>query len=219
MAKNSITIRTYLLSFCEDELGLTSGYGVKNSGFNGDWAHYNEIIDEHYQKVFDNMSLTIEIKDKEDIETFKKDFCKRFYNSEIGFEVWAQFEVALEAALNSTCYNLLKFYNLIRNMGIEDMKETSNMKSTSDAASKLKALLNNTPKTDLAIIFDDFEQAKLIKYADSIQEQYSNQTGNNTSIGSNTLPLFQLYNYFAQLPDIEEQIFNILENKIFCQIY
>lgn len=219
MSKYVITIRSFLLSHCQDENGLYNGYGVKNEGYFGDWKHYNEIVDTYYNKVFENMHLTIEEKDKEDIAIFKKDFCKNFYNREIGFEVWSQFQVALESELNSDCYNLLKFYNLIRNLDVEKMKETNNMTTTSDGDSSQKALVNTNPANDLSIVYDDINTASLIKYANQIQENYGKQSGKSNSVGSNTMPLFQLYNFFARLPDIESMIFNMLDDKLFMQIF
>lgn len=216
MGVYSITIRTFLLSFVEDENGLTDGYGVVNNGYFSDYRHYKEIIDTYYHKVFENMDLTIETKYKEDIETIKRDFCKRFYNREIGYETWAQFEVALEEKLNTTCFNLLKFYNLIRDMTVEDLAQTNNSTSTSAGDSKTLSLTSTQPQKDLSIIYDG---SSIIRYADLIAENYGEQKQNANVVGSNTLPKFQLYNYFAQLPDIEEQIFNILDDKIFMGLF
>lgn len=45
---------------------------------NGDFLHYNTIIDQTYNELFKDMELVNGVSDN-----FKKEFCKHFYNREI----------------------------------------------------------------------------------------------------------------------------------------
>ena len=58
---------------------------------NGDFLHYNVIIDQTFNELFKDMHLNQYVDDD-----FKKLFCQRFYNREIGFETFARFQVFLE---------------------------------------------------------------------------------------------------------------------------
>lgn len=215
MATYSVTIRTYLLSFFKDEFGAHAGNGVKNDELAGDFYHPNEIIDQTYNELFKHMDLSLPLHD-----TIKKDFLKRFYNREIGFEVMSQFIIQLEQMLNTTCYNLIKFWSLVRDMPEEEWLQTANMSGTSKASGDSKSLgiTSTQPQGDLAIIYPSGDG--VIKYADALGENYGNQSQESltNTVGSNTRPKWEMYNYYATLTDIEEQIFNHCE-LLFMQVF
>ena len=120
MSRYTITIRQYLLSHMKDDEGRANGYLTKDNDIYGDFWSMNEVIDKTYETVFQQMQLIVPIDDY-----FKKAFCRRFYNCEIGFEVWAQFLTRLEDTLNTTCYNLFKFRSSLMTMSEEDAKSVA----------------------------------------------------------------------------------------------
>lgn len=216
MSKYSITIGDFLLSHMTDSRGFPNGYGVINDNPWGEFYHYNEVIDKTYQYVFQDMNISIELP-----EQFQKDFCKRFYNREIGFEVWSQFQMHLETALNSTCYNLLKFYDELRNMEIKEALKTMDITTDTEAKLNTKGLSlgETTPEKDLSILYPTGEG--VIKHADQLAENYGNNDseGHNHTYGFSGRTPFEMANFFAGLTDVEEQIFNILDDMLFMQVY
>lgn len=211
MSRYTITIRQYLLSHMKDDEGNANGYLTKDDDFYGDFWSMNEVIDKTYEHVFKQMNLIVPIDDY-----FKKAFCKRFYNSEIGFEVWAQFLTKLEDTLNTTCYNLFKFREALMSMDIDEAKKTMNMVNTQIGNSDSLGIANTSPQTDLNIIYPNDEG--IIKYADALQENHSKNAGTNTTVGSNISP-FLAMNMYANITPIDEAIFNIIDRKCFIQVY
>lgn len=201
----------------KNSFGEPNGQGVKNDGLKGDFYHMNEVLDVTYNKPFEKMRLHKIVDDAMD-EDFRRAFCKRFYNREIGFEVFAQFFTALEDAFNTTCFNFFKFRKELMDMNIEDVGQTTNVTSSSKGNSKQLALQQTTPKENLSIIYPG-SPGDIIEYADGIGENYGEQDGQSTTKGSNTRPLFELLNYYAQLAPIDEQIFNICDQKCFMQLF
>lgn len=211
MSRYTITIRQFLLSHMTDEDGNQNGYLTKDNDFYGDFWSMNEVIDKTFEHVFKQMHLIIPIDDY-----FKKAFCKRFYNSEIGFEVWAQFITKLEDTLNTTCFNLFKFRNALMNMSEEEAKKTMNMAVTQMGNSDSLGIANTSPQTDLNIIYPNEEG--IIKYADALQENHSKNTGTSTTVGTNMSPFLAMHMY-ANISPIDEVIFNIIDRRCFIQLY
>lgn len=211
MSRYTITIRQYLLSHMKDDEGRANGYLTKDNDFYGDFWSMNEVIDKTYETVFQQMQLIVPIDNY-----FKKAFCRRFYNCEIGFEVWAQFLTRLEDTLNTTCYNLFKFRSSLMTMSEEDAKKTMNMITTQLGNSDSLGIANTSPQTDLSIIYPDDEG--VIKYADALQENHSKNSGSSTTMGTNLSPFLAL-NMYANITPIDEIIFNIIDRRCFIQVY
>lgn len=218
------TIRDFLLSHYKDEQGFKKGYGTDPTDINGSFAHMNDVINQTYEKVFENMYLPSGITLD---GGFKRDFCKRFYNKFIEHEVFAQFFTALEDCLCTDCYTMLRLYTEIRNMPIDDMLDNIEVKNDTDSEYTAKTgnlgIFANQPKTDLAIIYPA-EDGGVIRYADTLQENYGNSTagskGNSGTRGRNTsMSKFELMNYLAQIPDIQMRIFNIIETRCFSKVF
>lgn len=217
MARYSATIRTFLLSHMTNDFDEPNGQGVKNDGLKGDFYHYNEVIDKTHNRIFEKMNFHPVVGSAID-NNFEREFCKRFYNMEIGYEVFAQFFIALENTFNTTCFNFFKFRLELMQMSLEDSRLTMDVSSTANGDSRNLALTATTPQEDLSIIYPG-NAGDVIKYADAIGENYGKNTGESTTKGSNTRPLFELLNYHAQLTPIDEQIFNIVEQRCFMQIF
>lgn len=206
----SITLRTFLLS------KTSKGYTVDEKG---DFYHYNEIIDETYNELFKDMNLTLEVS-----ERFKKDFCKYFYNREIGFEVFAQFQNKLENCLNNECFNLLKNLEYIRNMSIDDMLQNINITNDGVNNSKAKnlALFENKPENRLNIIYNQNNiNETVIEYANNLNENHSLGSSDTLSHtkGFTGMNKFNALNEFNYNTDIQAQIFNIIDKKCFSQVF
>lgn len=211
MSRYTITIRQYLLSHMKDESGNPNGYLTKDDDFYGDFWSMNEVIDKTFQTVFSQMQLIIPIDDY-----FKKAFCRRFYNSEIGFEVWAQFLTRLEDTLNTNCFNLFKFRYTLMNMSEEEAKKTMNMMTTQLGNTDALGIVNTSPQTDLSIIYPS--DTGTIKYADALQENHAKTNGTSTTMGTNMSP-FLAMNMYANITPIDEIIFNIIDKRCFMQVY
>ena len=107
------TIATFLKSRYRNPVsGRLDGLAVDEDG---NFLHYNTIIDDTYNEFFKDMNLVDGVS-----ENFKKEFCKHFYNREIGLETFARFQVALEDVLNNECFNLFKYLAEIRNKAIKE---------------------------------------------------------------------------------------------------
>lgn len=174
MSNYTITIRTFLLSHFKDEHGKRNGYGLD---IDGNFYHPNVIINNTYNKVFEQMELHPHVS-----EEFKKAFCKRFYNSEIGFETWARFNIALEQVLNNDCYNLFKVLNDLRNLTDDDI--TKNMvienNSNTNANNKAVNLVETRAGESKEIIFT--ENYGIIEHANNVAETHSKQDVDNSSV-------------------------------------
>lgn len=209
MSRYTVTIRTFLLSRFVDEFGKKNGLSVSPDG---DYYHMNTIIDETYNEVFKDMQL-LEAVDTQ----FKKEFCRRFYNREIGYETFARFQVAFEGFLNTTCFNLFKFRATLMNMEIEDSTLTNNTTSTATGDSKSLAITSTQPQNDLAILYP--EGTGTIRYADALGENYGNQDSSTNVVGTNGRPLFEQLSLNAQIVPIDEQIFLKADQTLFMQVY
>lgn len=241
------TLRQYLLSKYVDENGEPIGYSTTPDIY-GDFHHYNDVIDHTYKTVFQNMRLRVTIDDD-----FKKEFCKRFYVKQIGFETFAPFFLHVETMLNNECFNLFKLRDEIRNMipedmlkttdvwnighyeGTSDTDQTSNSETNAKQDNDTLQIQSNTPEKDTSIIYPNKEG--YIKNASALGETHGKNEGNsktdnkadshtknksdttNHSIGYVTRPRFEMMNLFARFTDVNTQIFNIIEQECFLQIF
>lgn len=182
---------------------------------NGDFLHYNTIIDDTYNELFKDMHLVDGIS-----ENFKKEFCKHFYNREIGLETFARFQVALEDVLNNECFNLFKYLTEIRNKAIKELNQSMNIDTVGNQKADGQALqiANTTPQERKEILFT--ERYGVIEYADNLVENHQKNnadTKSNVSGWSGSSLAERLQNN-AELKDIQFQIFNICD-KLFLQVF
>ena len=98
----TVTIASFLKSRYKNPLtNQLDGLAVDEDG---NFLHYNVIIDQTFNEVFKDMHLIPEVTDN-----FKKEFCKHFYNREIGLETFARFQNAIGCTQASEfCYNPLR---------------------------------------------------------------------------------------------------------------
>lgn len=161
-----------------NDAGMQRAFGTNVLDFNGDFLHPNEIINKTYNEIFDPMELSVELDDH-----FKKAFCKRFWNSNIGGTgTFGGFFPILEDCLDSDCHNLLYFYNFLRYPSEEDLLTTIDLENDGDqdGTSAGLQIMQNTPKNDLNIIYDDSDtDNRIIRYASALQEQHSRQNAKN----------------------------------------
>lgn len=181
----------------------------------GNFLHYNQIIDQTYNELFKDMHLNDTITDE-----FKKEFCKYFYNREIGLETFARFQVALENVLNVECFNLFKFMKEIRNKSIDDLNKSIDMRTDADSNGDNQGLglLQSRPDDRLEAVFTD--KYGVIKYADNLQEnhgKFENENHSHTT-GWNGSSLFDRLQGYATTQDLMYQIFLVCE-KLFLQIF
>lgn len=182
---------------------------------NGDFLHYNTIIDDTYNELFKDMHLVEGVS-----ENFKKEFCKHFYNREIGLETFARFQVALEDVLNNECFNLFKYLAEIRNKAIKELNQSMNIDTVGNQKADGQALqiANTTPQERKEILFT--ERYGVIEYADNLVENHQKNnadTKSNVSGWSGSSLAERLQNN-AELKDIQFQIFNICD-KLFLQVF
>ena len=182
---------------------------------NGDFLHYNTIIDGTYNELFKDMHLVDGVS-----ENFKKEFCKHFYNREIGLETFARFQVALEDVLNNECFNLFKYLAEIRNKAIKELNQSMNIDTVGNQKADGQALqiANTTPQERKEIVFT--ERYGVIEYADNLVENHQKNnadTKSNVSGWSGSSLAERLQNN-AELKDIQFQIFNICD-KLFLQVF
>lgn len=181
----------------------------------GDFLHYNTIIDGTYNELFKDMHLVDGVS-----ENFKKEFCKHFYNREIGLETFARFQVALEDVLNNECFNLFKYLAEIRNKAIKELNQSMNIDTVGNQKADGQALqiANTTPQERKEILFT--ERYGVIEYADNLVENHQKNnadTKSNVSGWSGSSLAERLQNN-AELKDIQFQIFNICD-KLFLQVF
>ena len=181
----------------------------------GNFLHYNTIIDATYNELFKDMHLVDGVS-----ENFKKEFCKHFYNREIGLETFARFQVALEDVLNNECFNLFKYLAEIRNKAIKELNQSMNIDTVGNQKADGQALqiANTTPQERKEIVFT--ERYGVIEYADNLVENHQKNnadTKSNVSGWSGSSLAERLQNN-AELKDIQFQIFNICD-KLFLQVF
>lgn len=207
------TIATFLKSRYRNTVtGLLDGLALDE---NGDFLHYNTIIDATYNELFKNMNLVNGVSDE-----FKKEFCKHFYNREIGLETFARFQIALEETLNNECFNLFKYLEEIRNKSIKDLNQSMNIDTVGNQTGNGQALqiANTNPQERKEILFTP--KYGTIEYADNLVENHQKNeadTKNNVSGWSGSSLAERLQNN-AELVDIQFQIFNICD-KLFLQVF
>lgn len=207
------TIATFLKSrYRNPVMGRLDGLAVDE---NGDFLHYNTIIDQTYNELFKDMKLVNGVS-----ENFKKEFCKHFYNREIGLETFARFQIALEEVLNNECFNLFKYLAEIRNKAIKDLNQSMNIDTVGNQKADGQALqiANTTPQERKEIVFT--ERYGVIEYADNLVENHQKNnadTKSNVSGWSGSSLAERLQNN-AELKDIQFQIFNICD-KLFLQVF
>ncbi len=207
------TIATFLKSRYRIHItGLLDGLALDE---NGDFLHYNTIIDATYNELFKDMRLVNGVSDE-----FKKEFCKHFYNREIGLETFARFQVALEETLNNECFNLFKYLAEIRNKSIKDLNQSMNIDTVGNQTGNGQALqiANTNPQERKEILFTP--KYGTIEYADNLVENHQKNeadTKSNVSGWSGSSLAERLQNN-AELVDIQFQIFNICD-KLFLQVF
>lgn len=182
---------------------------------NGDFLHYNTIIDQAYNELFKDMELTNGVSDN-----FKKEFCKHFYNREIGLETFARFQIALEEVLNNECFNLFKYLAEIRNKAIKDLNQSMNIDTVGNQKADGQALqiANTTPQERKEIVFT--ERYGVIEYADNLVENHQKNNADTKSnvSGWSGSSLAERLQANAELKDIQFQIFNVCD-KLFLQVF
>ena len=211
------TIRMYLMSIQKDEEGRPKGYQTNLDDIYGDFQDYNEIVDETFEEFFKRIYLTQEVSDR-----FKKDFCVRFYNKHIGYETFEKFFNRVSDVLNTKCYNLLKNLERVRNLQEKEALETNENITNSNYKNRSKglAMAETRPDNYKEITYSQAYDKVTIAYANDLNENRGNGEGENESIskGKNTRPLYQELNDMANLPDLESEIFDIVEDICFQTI-
>lgn len=211
------TIRQYLMSLEQDKNGRYTGYQTDFDDIYGDFKDFQQIIDNNYQKFFDRVYLTQPVTDR-----FKKDFCVRFYNKPIEYETFEQFFYRLSDTLNTKCFNLIKMLEKIRNAQLDEQLETTNVKNKGkyENDSKGLGLVETRPDTHDEITYSQTGDELTIKYANDLSENRGANKGKNENetTGRNTRPLYQEYDDIANMVDIEERIFNIVEDVCFSKL-
>ena len=207
------TIATFLKSRYRNPVaGRLDGLAVDE---NGDFLHYNTIIDQTYNELFKDMKLVNGVSDN-----FKKEFCKHFYNREIGLETFARFQIALEEVLNNECFNLFKYLAEIRNKAIKDLNQSMNIDTVGNQKADGQALqiANTTPQERKEIVFTD--RYGVIEYADNLVENHQKNNADTKSnvSGWSGSSLAERLQANAELKDIQFQIFNVCD-KLFLQVF
>lgn len=216
MSTFTMPLSDFLKQFMTNDFDEPNPTGVKNNNRQGDWYHMNEVIDKTFNRPFENMRLQTVVASAID-EEFKRAFCVRYYDREIGFDVWAPFEAYVENILNTECFNLFKFRDAIKNMTPDKWNQTGKTTTNTSGDSKNLGIQNTSPKDDLSIIYPGVP-GDIIKYADALAEQYGNSVQSGESTTANTRPMFEQLTYNALLPSIDDLILNKL-NKAFLQIW
>lgn len=182
---------------------------------NGDFLHYNVIINQTFNEIFKDMHLIADVTDD-----FKKEFCKHFYNREIGLETFARFQIALEETLNNECYNLFKYMRALRETSIEELNKSMNIDTTGNQKGDGQALqiVETIPQERKEIVFTD--KYGVIEYANNLVENHQknvSDTKQNVN-GWTGSSLADRYQNSAGLIDLQFQIFQICDN-LFLQVW
>ena len=207
------TIGAFLKSRYKNPLtGKLDGLTVDEDG---NFLHYNTIINATFDELFKGMELSVFVDD-----TFKKEFCKYFYNREIGLETFARFQILLETSLNTKCLNLLKGRFEVLNKTLNELNQSIDIanKSTGKGDNQGLGIVNTTPQDRLEILFT--EKYGVIDYANTLQEnhgKFETENESNTS-GWSGGSLGERIDALANLTDLTYAIFNELD-ELFLQVW
>ena len=207
------TIGTFLKSRYKNPLtGKLDGLAVDEDG---NFLHYNTVIDATYNELFKGMELTTYVDD-----SFKKEFCKHFYNREIGLETFARFQILLETSLNTKCLNLLKGRFEVLSKALSELNKSIDIsnKSTGKGDNQGLGIANTTPQERLEILFT--EKYGVIDYANALQEnhgKFETENNSNTS-GWSGGSLGERIDALANLTELTYAIFNELD-ELFLQVW
>ena len=207
------TIATFLKSRYKNPLtGQLDGLAVDEEG---EFLHYNTIIDQTYNELFKGMNLIPEVT-----ENFKKEFCKHFYNREIGLETFARFQISLEETLNNECYNLFKYMKALRETSIEELNKSMNIDTTGNQRGDGQALqiMETRPQERKEVVFT--EKYGVIEYANNLVENHQkNEADTKTNVtGWSGSSLADRLQNGANIPDIQFQIFQVCDS-LFSQVW
>ena len=207
------TIATFLKSRYKNPLsGQLDGLAVDEEG---EFIHYNTIIDQTYNELFDGMNLIPEVTDN-----FKKEFCKHFYNREIGLETFARFQIALEETLNNECYNLFKYMSVLRDTSIDELNKSMNIDTVGNQKGDGQALqiVETRPQERKEVVFTD--KYGVIEYANNLVENHQkNEADSKTNVNGWTgSSLADRYQNSASLTDLQFQIFQVCDS-LFSQVW
>ena len=209
----TVTISSFLKSRYKNPLtGQLDGLAVDEEG---EFLHYNTIIDQTYNELFKGMNLIPEVT-----ENFKKEFCKHFYNREIGLETFARFQIALEETLNNECYNLFKYMASLREKSVEDLNKSMNIDTTGQQKGDGQALqiVETRPQERKEVVFSD--KYGVIEYANNLVENHQkNEADTKTNVtGWSGSSLADRLQNGANIPDIQFQIFQVCDS-LFSQVW
>ena len=207
------TIATFLKSRYKNPLtGQLDGLAVDEEG---EFLHYNTIIDQTYNELFKGMNLIPEVT-----ENFKKEFCKHFYNREIGLETFARFQIALEETLNNECYNLFKYMKALRETSIEELNKSMNIDTTGNQRGDGQALqiMETRPQERKEVVFT--EKYGVIEYANNLVENHQKNEADTKSnvTGWTGSSLADRLQNGASLVDLQFQIFQVCDS-LFSQVW
>ena len=207
------TIATFLKSRYRNPLtNQLDGLAVADDG---NFIHYNVIIDQTYNELFKGMHLLPEVT-----ENFKKEFCKHFYNREIGLETFARFQIALEETLNNECYNLFKYMATLRETSVEELNKSMNIDTVGNQKGDGQALqiMETRPQERKEIVFTD--KYGVIEYANSLVENHQkNEADTKSNVNGWTgSSLADRLQNGASLTDIQFQIFQVCDS-LFSQLW
>ena len=207
------TIASFLKSRYKNPLtGQLDGLAVDEEG---EFLHYNTIIDQTYNELFKGMNLIPEVT-----ENFKKEFCKHFYNREIGLETFARFQIALEETLNNECYNLFKYMKALRETSIEELNKSMNIDTTGKQKGDGQALqiVETRPQERKEVLFS--AKYGVIEHANNLVENHQkNEADTKTNVtGWSGSSLADRLQNGANIPDIQFQIFQVCDS-LFSQVW
>ena len=207
------TIASFLKSRYKNPLtGQLDGLAVDEEG---EFLHYNTIIDQTYNELFKGMNLIPEVT-----ENFKKEFCKHFYNREIGLETFARFQITLEETLNNECYNLFKYMKALRETSIEELNKSMNIDTTGNQRGDGQALqiMETRPQERKEVVFT--EKYGVIEYANNLVENHQkNEADSKTNVNGWTgSSLADRLQNGASLVDLQFQIFQVCDS-LFSQVW
>ena len=215
MSKQSITFRSILMSKLEDDNGQ---YAYNVDERTGMLMDYNSLVDGTIDLFFSEIRLPKVIELHDD---FKRAFAFEFKDKEVEGETYAQFRDKLQVTLSTDCFNLLKFYNDIRDKDLEELINSMDINNTSEGNQEGSSLgiVASQPEEKLSILYEQTGQDKTITLADALQESHNRGKGTNKSntSGYSGMPLFMLLNRFARIPSIERDIFYIVNKRCFSK--
>ena len=207
------TIGTFLKSRYKNPLNeKLDGLAVDEDG---NFVPYNTIINATYNELFKGMELTTYVDD-----SFKKEFCKHFYNREIGLETFARFQILLETSLNTKCLNLLKGRYEVLNKTLNELNQSMDITSKNKGKGDNQGLgiANTTPQERLEILFT--EKYGVIEHANGLQEnhgKFETENNSNTS-GWSGGSLGERIDALSNLTELTYVIFNQLD-ELFLQVW